>query len=345
MTLRSTLSLTSTERGELDAQLRRHNLSASVAHRIRIVLLLAEGASYSDIQEQLNAPASTISRWKKRYREKGLVGLATVHPGQTPRLLTAGLRAKILNKIKEAPPDGSTHWSVRKMAKVLKVGKDLVHKVFKELDLRPHRLDRYKASDDPDFEQKATDIIGLYLNPPQHAAVFCVDEKSAIQALDRTDRRLPLTPGRAERHGFAYLRHGTLSLYAAFNTKTGKVLGKTAARHTSDELVSFLGQVVNSCPPKQEIHIILDNLSAHKTAKVSDFLEQHPEVQLHFTPTYGAWLNQVEIWFSKLQRDVIIRGIFASVEDLSRKILRYIRLYDQVAKPFTWKSMTSAREF
>jgi transposase len=337
MALRFTLSLTPTERGELDSQLRRRNLPASVAQRIRIVLLLADGVTYGDIQEQLNVPASTISRWKKRYQEQGLVGLATVHPGQAPRLLTAALRAKILNKIKEGPPDGSTHWSVRKMAKALKVGKDLVHKVFKELDLRPHRLDRYKASDDPDFEQKATDIIGLYLNPPQHAAVFCVDEKTAIQALDRTDRCLPLSPGRAERHGFEYRRHGTLSLYAAFNTKTGKVLGKTAASHTSEEFVSFLGDVVDSCPPKQEIHIILDNLSAHKTAKVKHFLEQHPELQLHFTPTYASWLNQVEIWFSKLQRDVIIRGIFTSVEDLSKKILRYIRLYDKVAKPFNWK--------
>jgi transposase len=263
-----TVTLSPSERGELHAQLRRRNLPASVAQRIRIVLLLGDGASYGDIQEQLNTPASTIARWKKRYEEKGLVGLATFHPGQPPRLLTPGLRAKILCKIKEAPPDGSTHWSVRKMAKVLQVGKDLVHKVFKELDLRPHRLDRYKASDDPDLEQKAADIIGLYLNPPQHAAVFCVDEKSAIQALDRTDKRLPLTPGRAERHGFEYRRHGTLSLCAAFNTKTGNVLGKTAARHTSEEFVSFLKEVVHRCPPQPEVHIILDNLSAHKTAKV-----------------------------------------------------------------------------
>jgi transposase len=337
MALPSTFALTANERAELHVHLRRHNLPASVAQRMRIVLMLADGASYSEIQEQLETAATTISRWKKRYEEEGLVGLATLHPGQPPRLLTPELRAKILSKIQEAPPDGSTHWTLRKMAKVLKVGKDLIHKVWKELDLRPHRLDRYKASDDPEFERKAADIIGLYLKPPQHAAVFCVDEKSAIQALDRTDRRLPLSPGRAERHGFEYLRHGTLSLYAAFNTKTGTVLGKTAARHTSDEFVSFLGDVVTSCSPGQQIHIILDNLSAHKTPQVHQFLEQHPQVQFHFTPTYSSWLNQVEIWFSKLQRDVIIRGIFTSVQDLSRKILRYIRLYDKTAKPFQWK--------
>jgi transposase len=163
-----------------------------------------------------------------------------------------------------------------------------------------------------------------------------VDEKTAIQALDRTDRCLPLSPGRAERHGFEYVRHGTLSLYAALNTQTGDVHGKTVARHTSDEFVAFLNQIVAG-RQGQQIHIILDNLSAHKTAKVQQFLESHANVKFHFTPTYSSWLNQVEIWFSKLQRDVIIRGVFTSVRDLERKILRYIRLYAKTAKPFKWK--------
>jgi transposase len=337
MALPSTFSLTPTQRGELHAHLRRHNLPASVAQRMRIILMLAEGRSYSEIQEQLETASTTIARWRKRYEEEGLLGLATLHPGQPPRLLTPELRAKILSKTRETPPDGSTHWTLRKMATALHVGKDLIRKVWKEADLRPHRLDRYKASDDPEFERKAADIIGLYLNPPQHAAVFCVDEKSAIQALDRTDRRLPLSPGRAERHGFEYVRHGTLSLYAALNTQTGAVLGKTAPRHTSEAFVSFLDEVVAGCPQGQAIHIILDNLSAHKTARVRDFLQHHPHVSFHFTPTYSSWLNQVEIWFSKLQRDVIIRGIFTSVQDLARKILRYIRLYAKTAKPFRWK--------
>jgi transposase len=198
---------------------------------MRIVLMLAEGYSYREIQETLQAAATTVTRWKKRYEEEGLEGLATFHPGQPPRLLTPALRAKILSKLQEDPPDGSTHWSLRKMASVLKVGKDLVHKVWKERDLRSHRLDRYKASDDPEFESKAADIIGLYLEPPQHAAVFCVDEKTAIQDLDRTDRRLPLSPGRAERHGFEYVRHGTLSLYAALNTRTGTYWARPRPPH------------------------------------------------------------------------------------------------------------------
>jgi transposase len=337
MTLRSRITLTPTQRGELQAHLRRRNLPASVAVRMRIVLMLDEGCSYSDIKEKLDTTAPTISLWKRRYREEGLLGLATFHPGQPPQKLTPRLRAKILAKTQQAPPDGSTHWSLRKMAAVMGVGKDLIRQVWREADLKPHRLDRYMASDDPQFEQKAAQIIGLYLNPPQHAAVFCVDEKSAIQALDRLDRRLPLSPGRAERHGFEYYRHGTLSLYAALNPQTGQVIGQTAARHTSQEFVTFLGEVVATQPAQREIHIILDNLSAHKTPLVHQFLIAHPNVQLHFTPTYSSWLNQVEIWFSKLQREVIDRGIFTSVGDLRRKILRYLRLYGKSAKPFRWK--------
>jgi len=337
MTLRSRITMTPAQRGELQAHLRRRNLPASVAVRMRIILMLDEGASYSDIKEKLDTTAPTISLWKRRYHEEGLVGLATFHPGQPPQKLTPQLRAKILAKTQQPPPAGSTHWSLRKMASVMGVGKDLIRQVWREAELKPHRLDRYMASDDPQFEQKAAQIIGLYLNPPQHAVVFCVDEKSAIQALDRLDRRLPLSPGRAERHGFEYYRHGTLSLYAALNPQTGEVVGQTAPRHTSQEFVAFLGDVLASQPTGREIHIILDNLSAHKTPLVRQFLAAHPNVQFHFTPTYSSWLNQVEIWFSKLQREVIDRGIFTSVADLRRKILRYIRLYAKSAKPFRWK--------
>ncbi|HLX84606.1 MAG TPA: IS630 family transposase [Terriglobales bacterium] len=331
------LPLSSGERDELQSYLRRHNLPAAVAQRMRIILRLADGATYREICEALDTTAPTISLWKKRYQEEGLIGLGTIRPGQPPQKLTPQLRAKILAKTQQVPPDGSTHWSLRKMAALIGVGKELIRKVWREADLKPHRLDRYMASDDPQFEQKAAAIIGLYLNPPQHAAVFCVDEKSAIQALDRLDRRLPLSPGRAERHGFEYYRHGTLSLFAALNPHTGSVLGQTAARHTSAEFVEFLEEVITTCPPDQPVHIILDNLSVHKAPRVREFLAQHPHVEFHFTPTYSSWMNQVEIWFSKLQREVIDRGIFTSVPDLRRKILRYIRLYQKTAKPFRWK--------
>src|SRR6266550_3764610 len=184
--------------------------------------------------------APTINRRKQRFLTSGIDGLDTNHSGQTASVLTPKLRARILSATRKKPKDGSTHWSCRKLAAALGVSKDTVHRVWKEAGLKPHRLERYMASDDPDFEAKAADIIGLYLNPPQHAAVFCVDEKTAIQALDRLDPVLPLSPGRIERHGFEYFRHGTLALYAAFNTKTGDVMGKTAARDTSAEFVAFL---------------------------------------------------------------------------------------------------------
>ena len=192
------------------------------------------------------------------------------------------------------------------------------------------------ASTDPEFEEKTADIIGLYLKPPLNAAVFCVDEKSAIQALDRLDPVLPMSPGRAERHGFEYYRHGTLSLYAALHTGSGEVIGQTSARHTSAEFVAFLEALLARQPQGQSVHIICDNLSAHKTKAVCDFLARHPKVRIHYTPTYSSWLNQVEIWFSKIQRDLIARGIFCSVKDLDRKIMRYIRSYNRKATPIKW---------
>jgi len=192
-------------------------------------------------------------------------------------------------------------------------------------------LERYLRSTDPNFEEKAAEIIGLYLDPPQHAAVFCVDEKTAIQALDRRDPILPLSPGRAERHGFEYVRHGTLSLYAALETQTGAVIGKTAARHTSDQFVAFLEQIVSSQRRDREIHIIADNLSAHKTAKVVAFLEAHPNVQLHYTPTYASWLNQVERFFGLRTEKALKRGSHTSLAQLRAAILAYVDAHNDRA--------------
>ena len=332
------LSLSEDEQQELERMSLSRSLPAGDVFRARLILMLAEGRSYSEVQERLNTTAPTISKWRKRFLERRIDGLVQErHPGQKPSVITPQLQAKVLAATRRKPSDGSTHWSCRKLAKQLGISKDVVHRIWRTAGLRPHRLERYLASNDPDFERKAADIIGLYLHPPQRAAVFCVDEKSAIQALDRLDPVLPMSPGRAERHGFEYYRHGTLSLYAALDVKTGKVHGKTAARHTSDEFVAFLQQVISQCKRNQEIHIILDNLSAHKTAKVEAFLQQHPNVELHFTPTYSSWLNQVEIWFARIEREVIARGIFSSVKDLARKLMRYIHAYSASAKPFVWK--------
>ncbi len=325
------------QRIELRSIAQSRSLPAGYVFRVRLILMLAEGASYERIQSQLQTTAPTISRWKARFVRSGMDGLDTRHPGQSASVLTPALRAKILSATRKKPADGSTHWSCRKLATALSVSKDAVHRTWKEAGLKPHRLDRYMASDDPEFESKAADIIALYMNPPRHAAVFCVDEKTAIQALDRLDPVLPLSPGRAERHGFEYYRHGTLSLYVALETTSGRVHGKTAARHTSQDFVAFLEEVILLCPRRKEIHIILDNLSAHKTKLVGAFLKQNPQVHFHFTPTYSSWLNQVELWFAKIEREVIARGIFTSVSDLARKLRRYINAYSANARPFQWK--------
>ena len=330
------LTITDEQRSELSKWAASRTLPAGDVFRARLILALAEGVSYRQIMATLQTTAPTISRWKQRFEHKGIDGLDPLHKGSQPRVADAAVQARIARKTQQKPSDGSTHWSCRKMAAALGLSKSTVQRVWAQMRLKPHRLDGYMASNDPHFEQKAADIIGLYMNPPQHAAVFCVDEKTAIQALDRLDPVLPLSPGRAERHGFEYYRHGTLSLYAALDVKTGQVQGMTAGRHTSKEFIAFLEGLVARTEWAKEIHVVLDNLSAHKTKDVGHFLAEHPHVRFHFTPTYSSWLNQVELWFAKIQRDVIRRGVFTSVADLGKKLRRYIRLYSKSAKPFCW---------
>ena len=301
------------------------------------MLLVAKGLSFSEICRRLDCTDRYISVWKRRFEQERLKGLDSRYRGSQRRVRTAEMEAKILEATRKGPSDATTHWSSYRLAKHLGVSHTTVYRVWRQFGIQPHRLRRYMASDDPQFEEKAADVIGLYLNPPEHGAVFSLDEKSAIQALDRLDPVLPLSPGRAERHGFEYYRHGTLSLYAALNTRTGQVLGKTTPRHTSIEFVEFLGQIIASQPKKKEIHIIADNLSAHKTKEVSAFLQANPNVRIHYTPTYSSWLNQVEIWFSKIQRQIIARGVFSSVDDLARKIMRFIRNYNKTATPIRWR--------
>jgi transposase len=330
------IQLTEVERSELESRARSRAGRADDARIARVLLLLADGVTYRDIAERVDCSEPFISKWKKRFLEQRLAGLYVRHEGRPATALTAKVEARILDWTRKKPTDGSTHWSTRRLAKKLGIHHMMVARVWNKHGIQPHRMERYMASNDPDFEEKAADVLGLYLHPPQHALVLCVDEKSAIQALDRKDPILPLSPGRAERHGFEYVRHGTLSLYAALNTRTGEIFGKTAAHHTSQEFVVFLTDLVSKHKDR-EIHIVLDNLSAHKTRRVQDFLAAHPNVQLHFTPTYSSWLNQVELWFAKIERDLIHRGVFTSVKDLAKRIMKYIRRHNEDPRPIKWQ--------
>lgn len=338
------ITLTKWERMELQRRTNSRTGRAEDARRARLILLLSEGHTWDEVCARVECSRGYVASWNERFREQRIAGLYSRHRGQTPSVLTPKLEARILEwTVKRKPADGATQWSTRKLGEALGVSHMMIARVWRKHALKPHRLKRYTASNDLDFARKAADIIGLYLNPPAHAAVFCVDEKTAIQALDRLDPVLPLSPGRAERHGFEYYRHGTLSLYAAFNTGTGEVLGRTAARHTSAEFVAFLAELVAEQPRGREIHVIADNLSAHKTGRVAEFLKQHPNVHLHFTPTYSSWLNQVELWFAKIERDVIARGVFTSVKDLERKLMRYIRHYNKAPRTVKWKYVDPSR--
>ena len=337
--------LTNEQRSELDAVMRKRHGNAALTRRARCVLLWADGERRVDIRSKLACNDAFVSRWTAAFDEQGLAGLVSLHPGRAPKRPVAQLEAGVLDRTREHKPrDGSTHWSSRKLAAELgDVSFSAVQRIWRKHGVRPHRLDTHMVSNDPDFEVKAADVIGLYLNPPAHAAVFCVDEKTAIQALDRKDRMLPLSPGRAQSHGFEYKRNGTLSLFAALNTATGEVLGKTAARHTSEQFVAFLADIVASQPRRREIHVICDNVSSHKTDLVEDFLAKHRRVHMHYTPTYSSWLNQVENWFARIQRDVITRGIFTSPKDLDKKLMRYIRQYNKDPRPLKWKYADPSR--
>jgi transposase len=315
---------------------RSRTLGAGVVQRARVILAIADGESYATLGARLELSSTTLTRWRKRFEHQRLSGLHDAARSGRGDRMSPALEARILAVTQQAPPKPFTHWTTRRLAARLGINHMSVYRVWRRAGLQPHRLERYVASSDPDFEHKAADIIGLYLNPPEHAVVFCVDEKTAIQALDRRDPVLPLSPGRAERHGFEYVRHGALSLFAALNVGTGEVEGMTAARHTSAEFITFLDRVRATQPRRREIHLIMDNFSAHKTKAVQAWLAAHPRVHLHYTPTYSSWLNQVELWFAKIERECIARGIFTSTADLRRKLMHYIRAHNKHCHPFVW---------
>jgi transposase len=332
------LTLTDADRADLHAIVRATTSPAGLARRARCILLLAEGLSYSAICMRLRVTDRFIARWKGRFVEGGLLALADApRSGRQSHRVPPATIAKVLHlTLNTTPPAPLTHWTTRLMAAKVGVSEGTIRTLWRREGLKPHLVRSYMASPDPDFETKATEIIGLYLDPPAHAAVFCIDEKTAIQALDRAQPVLPLGPGRVERHSFEYVRHGTLSLFAAFEVTTGRVTGEPRARHASVDFLAFLDTVIAPFPPTKEIHLILDNLSAHKTGAVAAWRAAHPNVRFHFTPTYSSWLNQVELWFAKISREMIWRGVFTSVRDLEKKLVQYIRRYNKTCRPFNW---------
>lgn len=334
-TTKEPLRLPPGDQARLQRLVRSTRVPAGMARRARVLLLLAEGLSLRRIRAQTGMSPRRIRVWKQNWQQKGLDGLLDAPRRGRPKKLTASREAAILAATKGPPPGSVTHWSTRRLARRLGVSHVTVMRLWHKAGLQPHRVRSYMASPDPEFEAKAKDILGLYVDPPKNAAVFCIDEKTAIQALDRSQPALPMRAGHVERRAVEYVRHGTVSLFAALEVPSGKVLGRCAPRHTSAEFVEFLNQATAGHRQKT-IHVILDNLAVHKTPLVRAWQKQHPNVHFHFTPTYASWLNQVEIWLGMITRDCIRRGVFHSTPDLVHKILTYIRQYNRNAQPFHW---------
>lgn len=305
--------------------------------RAKIILGLHAGKSPMQVAEEQFVSAKTVHKWRNRFEADGVTGLIDEQRPGRPPVLDPKKVEEVLTLTTQYVPEEATQWSERLMAEYAGVTPYQVRKIWKAADLQPHRLKTFKISNDPHFADKVVDIVGLYMNPPDNAVVLSVDEKTQIQALDRTQPGLPLAPSRIGSRTHDYKRHGTTSLYAAFNILTGRVLGKVTKRTRSKEFLSFLRQIDRQHPKGKELHIILDNHSAHKTPAVNEWLEQRPYIHFHFTPTSASWLNAVEGWFAQLERRALYRGVFSSVNELRDALLEFIRVHNRnSAKPFKW---------
>jgi transposase len=312
-----------------------------VARRCRVILLAHEGTSNNAIAQQLGLSRPTVNATRAAFLSGGIEAIQRdPKRKRSRRVLNQELEQRILDTtLKTKPPDG-THWSVRRMAQRMGVSRMLVQRVWQRYDLQPHRVERFKLSNDPYFDEKVRDVVGLYLNPPDQALVLCVDEKSQIQALDRTRPILPLRPGLPERQTHDYKRYGTTTLFAAFNIMTGKVIGSCLPRHRGKEFVKFLNQLEKDVPTDLDVHIILDNYSTHKSALVETWLKpkKRRRFHFHFTPTSSSWLNQVERWFGLITDRMIRRGTFCSVQELEQAIYQWLATWNDKPKPFVWRA-------
>jgi transposase len=323
------------ERAELRALARAGRTEQRIVTRARIVLRAAEGQANRSIAEELGVSPMTVLLWRSRFAHQRLAGLHDApRPGREPTYGRAE-RDRVIARTLEAPPDGTTHWSARRMARRTGISITTIQRIWAEAGLKPHRTETFKWSTDPELVTKVRDVVGLYLNPPERAIVLSMDEKTQIQALDRTQPMLPLRPGQVERHTHDYERHGTTSLFAALNVATGEVTHEARARHTGADFLAFLRRVERTYPA-EELHVVLDNVSTHKTPAVRAWLARHPRITFHFTPTSASWLNQVETWFSVLSRQAIRRGSFRSVKELIAAIATFIEHCNAGATPFIW---------
>ena len=330
------LALTHEEQTQLRSWAASRTLSHALVARARLVLWSAQGQSNSQIAHRLHWRNATVGKWRQRFIDHRLAGLYDeLRPGR-PRTIEDEQIAALLKRTVSRQPRGSTHWSVREAAKASGISKSTVHRLFQTFALQPHRSRSFKISTDPFFIEKVRDIVGLYLNPPDHALVLCVDEKSQIQALNRTQPVLPMGLGYVEGVTHDYVRHGTTTLFAALDIATGAVFTECKPRHRHQEFLSFLRHLDECVPPELEVHLIVDNYATHKHPKVRTWLAQRPRYHIHYTPTYSSWLNQVERWFGLITQRAIRRGSFSSVKDLVEKIDVFVQHYNRSHQPFVW---------
>lgn len=330
------ITLTAEESERLVEWTRRHKTSQALALRARIVLASQQDCSNRDIAEQLRVTAQTVGKWRTRFISKRLDGLLDEPRPGAPRTITDKTVEKVVAKTLHEAPRDATHWSTRSMAKASGLSQTAVVRIWHAFGLQPHRAETFKLSTDPLFIEKVRDIVGLYLNPPDRALVLCVDEKSQIQALDRTQPILPMMPGVPERRTHDYSRHGTTTLFAALNIATGKVIGQLHRRHRAGEFLDFLRAIEAAVPQKLEVHLVMDNYGTHKTPTVKRWLARHPRFHAHFTPTSASWLNQVERWLATLTQKQIRRGTHRSTVELEKAIRSYLNIYNRNPKPFVW---------
>jgi transposase len=328
--------LSDAERQVLEGFVRRRKTSRALAQRAAIVLACAEGKSTKEVAARERVAMATVSKWRVRFSASRLDGLLDEPRPGAPRKITDRDVERVIGLTLEAMPRGATHWSTRSMAERVGLSNATISRIWRAFGLQPHRSESFKLSPDPLLVEKVRDIVGLYLNPPENALVLCLDEKSQIQALDRTQPLLPLRPGQIERRTHDYRRHGTVSLFAALNAAAGKVITETHQRHRAKEFRSFLDTIDANVPADLDVHLVMDNLSTHKTPMIKRWLLKRPRFHVHFTPTYGSWLNQVERWFALLEQRQLKRASHRSVKALVAAIREFVDAFNEKGKPFRW---------